>query len=148
MNGTITALGSQFKQQLAFGQMTDPSLKWITSFSSGVVTSIGATKQAVYNLYAMSGYYGVSIWSISDSSWAIGDTLNVHYNLAGNFDLSKLSVAAMGLQAGFNGMSAIDPGLNLAPAGGAGAAAVPEPGSVVLLALGLAGLASARRKQA
>lgn len=142
--GTITELGSGYNQQFGFGHVSDPSLDWIASFNSGAssVTVSSPTKQGITSVYDLTGGYGETVWTVSDTDWLIGDQIDLHYNLIGSFNLSNFDVNGLGFQVGFTVGPAIESINNILTQ------QVPEPASVALFGIGLAGLGLSRRHKA
>ncbi|AZP13696.1 PEP-CTERM sorting domain-containing protein [Undibacterium parvum] len=145
--GTITTLGSGFQHQFGFGHVSNPALDWITSFNGGAssVSVSAPTKQAINTVYDLTGSYGESVWTSSSANWLIGDQIDLHYNLVGAFNLLNFDPNGLGFQVGYSVGPAIEKSNNILTQQ---TSAVPEPFTLALFGLGLAGLAISRRKKA
>ncbi|MBH9578832.1 PEP-CTERM sorting domain-containing protein [Inhella proteolytica] len=140
--GTITVQGSGYHHQFGFGHVSDPSLDWINSFN-GAASSVsvsGPTKQGISGVYDLTGVYGETVWTVSSTAWLIGDQIDLHYDLVGDFNLANFHADGLGFQNGFTQGPAIEGANNLLVI-----SHVPEPMTLALVGLGLVGAAASRR---
>lgn len=146
--GTISSLGSGYHHQLLFGLVDDVTSDWITSFDAGSSTWIEGPTNAVStnSVYDLSGSYSDSLLTSGSSSWQIGDQVDIEFNFVGVFNLSNFDINNFGMQAGYTSGSIVSSTYNLVE-GINSTASVPEPATLALLSLGLAGIGFSRKKK-
>ena len=146
--GTISSLGTSFHQQLSFGLVDDDTSDWITSFDAGSSTWVEGLTNSVStsNVYDLTGIYSDSLLTVGSSNWQIGDQIDIAFNFVGVFNTSNFDINNFGMQAGYRSGSIVSSTYDLVE-GINPATSVPEPASIALLGLGLAGIGFSRKKK-